>query len=149
MDAIKHLKQAMFRRSGILISNMRQFSVQKHAYLESQDVPLEHRPWSSCHPCQCANEPTLSGTTWVYTQWCLHIDCGCPRCVDYVFSPDQCCPTCPNGDNCDAMGTVIPGGMDVQVYGTTCRCAYYGFFLAPVVPVQSAIQSLQQLCRLL
>ncbi|XP_035675379.1 von Willebrand factor C domain-containing protein 2-like [Branchiostoma floridae] len=104
---------------------------------------------SSCHPCQCANEPTLSGTTWVYTQWCLHIDCGCPRCVDYVFSPDQCCPTCPNGDNCDAMGTVIPGGMDVQVYGTTCRCAYYGFFLAPVVPVQSAIQSLQQLCRLL
>ncbi|XP_019633674.1 PREDICTED: uncharacterized protein LOC109477073 isoform X1 [Branchiostoma belcheri] len=55
--------------------------------------------------------------------------CYCSPCVDEVSN--GCCPTCPNGPNCNAMGTVIPAGMDVQVDGYTCRCLHDTAFPPP------------------
>ncbi|XP_078678535.1 uncharacterized protein LOC144914506 isoform X2 [Branchiostoma floridae x Branchiostoma belcheri] len=39
--------------------------------------------------------------------------------------------TMPTGPNCNAMGTVIPAGMDVQVDGYTCRCPHDTAFPPP------------------
>ncbi|KAI8504059.1 hypothetical protein Bbelb_181270 [Branchiostoma belcheri] len=77
-----------------------------------------HPNGDPCHTCTC------EFNWWQSTaqEMCYHADCACPSCVDEVIDPGQCCPRCPNGDNCNAMGTVIPAGRDVQVNGQTCRC---------------------------
>ncbi|XP_078678529.1 kielin/chordin-like protein [Branchiostoma floridae x Branchiostoma belcheri] len=77
-----------------------------------------HPNGDPCHTCTC------EFNSWQSTgqEMCYYADCACPSCVDEVIDPGQCCPRCPNGDNCNAMGTVIPAGRDVQVNGYTCRC---------------------------
>ncbi|XP_066284608.1 kielin/chordin-like protein [Branchiostoma lanceolatum] len=71
-----------------------------------------------CHTCTC------EFNSWQGTgeEMCYIVDCACPACVDDVIDPGQCCPRCPNGDNCNAMGTVIPSGREVEVNGYMCRC---------------------------
>ncbi|XP_019638157.1 PREDICTED: kielin/chordin-like protein [Branchiostoma belcheri] len=71
-------------------------------------------PYGPCSDCYCDDEGQAQ---------CMTISaCACPPCVDEVVYPNDCCPSCPNGENCYAMGTIIPAGTDVQVNGYTCRC---------------------------
>ncbi|XP_076464742.1 von Willebrand factor C domain-containing protein 2-like [Babylonia areolata] len=74
-----------------------------------------------CTSCQCSGGQAM----------CAVMDCMMPACVDMVHSPDQCCPTCPNGPNCRAPdGTIIPAGQEVKIdSSTTCRCEQSHFMM--------------------
>ncbi|KAL4230971.1 von Willebrand factor C domain-containing protein 2-like [Mactra antiquata] len=63
---------------------------------------------------------------------CLAGACVMPPCVDAVNDPDQCCPVCPNGENCrHSDGTIIRKG---EVYNpdtkTTCMCPNNDFLFS-------------------
>ncbi|XP_078678533.1 uncharacterized protein LOC144914505 [Branchiostoma floridae x Branchiostoma belcheri] len=77
-----------------------------------------------CMVCTCGHASFWSSTVQENCR-CLCM-CYCSPCVDEV--PNGCCPTCPNGPNCNAMGTVIPADRDVQVDGYTCRCPHATVF---------------------
>ncbi|XP_066284610.1 uncharacterized protein [Branchiostoma lanceolatum] len=79
-----------------------------------------------CFECTCDRDP-WSNTAQENCRcrcWCY-----CLPCVDAISG--RCCPTCPNGANCNAMGTVIPAGRDVEVNGHTCRCQHDTEFPPP------------------
>ncbi|XP_035676845.1 uncharacterized protein LOC118415970 [Branchiostoma floridae] len=82
---------------------------------------------SDRHQAKTSITTTMGTTTTATLDPCRgpgghYTDCPCPPCVDDVRDPDRCCPSCPNGANCYAMGTIIPAGRDVHVNGYTCRC---------------------------
>ncbi|KAK7094769.1 uncharacterized protein [Littorina saxatilis] len=63
---------------------------------------------------------------------CIVGDCLAPRCVDPVVEEGECCPQCPNGENCyirqprpkKKRPRVIPMGRDVRKGSTeVCRCS--------------------------
>ncbi|KAK7471528.1 hypothetical protein BaRGS_00035808 [Batillaria attramentaria] len=72
-----------------------------------------------CTFCNCQNGRAM----------CAVADCMMPACVDSKRDPTQCCPVCPNGNNCRAPdGTIIPAGQEVQLDAhTTCRCSSQPF----------------------
>lgn len=79
-----------------------------------------------CFPCFCFDDGEVQCPSIIY-------DCIIP-CVDPVYEKDQCCPSCPNGHNCQGPnGNVIPAGQPVVLpSGETCACLEkYGFFASP------------------
>ncbi|XP_059149048.1 kielin/chordin-like protein [Physella acuta] len=83
-----------------------------------------------CMYCYCMNG--------IYE--CIIGDCGMPRCFDSVREPGACCSTCPNGENCEYGGSIIPYGQTVDVpFLGTCTCAenhYTGELLAQCIPFE-------------
>lgn len=77
---------------------------------------------SQCQQCYC----TPSGEVLRYA-----LDCLPPPCVDSVIDPTECCPVCPNGENCrHTDGTVIKKGAIYQPNSYTrcqCRASTFGF----------------------
>ncbi|XP_059177416.1 salivary glue protein Sgs-3-like [Physella acuta] len=46
---------------------------------------------------------------------CMIYDCAAPRCVDSVPDARGCCRRCPNGENCEIDGLIIPNGKTVFI----------------------------------
>ncbi|KAK6194752.1 hypothetical protein SNE40_000319 [Patella caerulea] len=79
-------------------------------YKEGEQV---NKNGSPCSPCFCSYGRLIN---------CMIIDCLKPNCVDSVRN--GCCPTCPNGGNCQLPdGSILKDG-DVRTLddGRTCRC---------------------------
>ncbi|KAK0068852.1 kielin/chordin-like protein [Biomphalaria pfeifferi] len=74
----------------------------------------ENKPYDKCGFCECSE---WTGWTWQ----CFHPTCSEPPCVDPDYS--ECCPTCPNGPNCEVDGIVIPHGESREIpNGQSCFC---------------------------
>nr|XP_022328347.1 von Willebrand factor C domain-containing protein 2-like [Crassostrea virginica] len=70
---------------------------------------------SLCKECICSENGDVQ---------CTDIECFIYPCVDKVHKPGDCCPMCPNGQNCKAPdGTVIRFGEEyVMSENVVCVC---------------------------
>ncbi|XP_059149059.1 integumentary mucin C.1-like [Physella acuta] len=72
-------------------------------------------PDNPCAHCFCSNGRYV----------CEYHSCIAPSCVDDVTNPGECCPFCPNGDNCQVGGQIIPVSQTLIIPGYgTCSCVY-------------------------
>ncbi|XP_059149073.1 kielin/chordin-like protein [Physella acuta] len=93
---------------------------------------------------------------------CMHCWCyegeyqcavpGClrPRCVDSVSDPKYCCPVCPNGDNCEMNGNIIPSGQTVTIKDVgQCYCVVdeYDGLRPECVPVTPPMTTPYNMCE--
>ncbi|KAK6166276.1 hypothetical protein SNE40_023011 [Patella caerulea] len=53
---------------------------------------------------------------------CEGIDCEFNPCVNMIRNNGDCCPVCPNGPNCYAMGRVIRGDKETIIGEWKYRC---------------------------
>ncbi|XP_046551931.1 von Willebrand factor C domain-containing protein 2-like [Haliotis rubra] len=68
----------------------------------------------NCSTCYC---PESGGRTV-----CEVTQCPRPRCVDHVVREGTCCPSCPNGHNCQYKGHIIPANKILDIDHRRCRC---------------------------
>ncbi|XP_071101927.1 von Willebrand factor C domain-containing protein 2-like [Haliotis cracherodii] len=75
----------------------------------------EHMNTSPCSPCTCTDGGRMM---------CMAIDCAPPICVNHVRKPNQCCQTCPDGNNCKYKDVIIKAGEKYQPDpNTVCSCS--------------------------
>jgi len=53
---------------------------------------------------------------------CDVTSCPLSQCVDPVYVPGVCCPTCPNGPNCQIGLLTLPVKSSVHIEGANCTC---------------------------
>ncbi|XP_061188044.1 von Willebrand factor C domain-containing protein 2-like [Saccostrea echinata] len=88
---------------------------QKICFYEGTPYPLGSFKPAPCKDCVCSESGHVE---------CADVDCFDYQCVDKVQGPEDCCPVCPNGQNCKAPDNSLIGyGEEYNLSeNIVCRC---------------------------